>query len=78
MTSLIDTIFYCIFADGSPQAWNEPRIESKEKGEEKKPKRDRFLVSLILFYIREALKTSRKWLTVAIWLSWNVIDDFHG
>ena len=23
--------------------------------------------------------TSRKWLTVAIWLSWmTVIDDFHG
>ena len=23
-------------------------------------------------------KTSRKWLTVAIWMSWSVMDDFHG
>ena len=24
------------------------------------------------------IKTSRKWLTVAIWLTWTVMDDFHG
>ena len=23
-------------------------------------------------------ETSRKWLTVVIWLSWTVMDDFHG
>ena len=49
VTCSLDTIFYCIFADGSPQTWNEPNSNSQEKKEENKPKRDWFLVSLNCF-----------------------------
>ena len=49
VTCSLDTIFYCIFADGSPQTWNEPNSDSQEKKEENKPKRDWFLVSLDFF-----------------------------
>ena len=38
-----------------------------------KPKKD----SWTLFYQVIPPKTSQKWLTVTIWLSWTVMDDFH-
>ena len=47
MTCSLDTIFYCIFAAGSPQTWNEPNDNSQKDVEENKPKRDWFLVSFI-------------------------------
>ena len=39
------------------------------------------VLSIIIFYhqsLIDWIKTSQKWLTVTIWLSWTVMDNFHG
>ena len=47
---VIETIFYIIFAAGTPQSWNFPSKESE--GKTKDGKRDWFLVSIKIFYMQ--------------------------